>query len=140
LRERRPRRRAPQAAAPAFGGTRFDIRPFLRGVRAVNMREFLSGLEARDVKIWKEGDKLRVRAPEGALTEVDREHLRVHRDALLRFFAAPNEGPQTVIAARDANEPVTYPLSSSQRRLWLLEQLAPGPRYHIHLRIAWNGD
>jgi len=106
----------------------------------VNMREFLAGLEARDVKIWKEGDKLRVRAPEGALTEVDREHLRVHRDALLRFFDAPNEGPQTVIAARDANEPVTYPLSSSQRRLWLLEQLAPGPRYHIHLRIAWNGD
>lgn len=106
----------------------------------MNMREFLAGLEARDVKIWKEGDKLRVRAPEGALTEVDREHLRVHRDALLRFFDAPNEGPQTVIAARDANEPVTYPLSSSQRRLWLLEQLAPGPRYHIHLRIAWNGD
>jgi amino acid adenylation domain-containing protein/FkbM family methyltransferase len=51
------------------------------------------------------------------------------------FHRAPDGSPDP--GARDPSGP--YPLSSGQRRLWLLHQLGPGPVYHLPAALRIEG-
>jgi amino acid adenylation domain-containing protein len=76
--------------------------------------ELLSELEARGIELWAEGDRLRFRAPEGALTSDLRERLAQHRTEVL-----------ALLRERGAHQGLEYPLSHQQRSLWFLHQTAP---------------
>jgi amino acid adenylation domain-containing protein len=80
----------------------------------------LDELSARGLQLRVEGDRLRVRGPEGALTGPLRERLAAQKDALITLLQGERR-PDLVQAPR-AGE---LPLSSGQQRLWFLTQLAP---------------
>src|SRR5258708_5957196 len=65
--------------------------------------ELLTALRARDVRVWVEGDRLRLSAPKGALTELVRRH-----EVLRTTFVEKEGHPVQVIGAA---LPVTVPLS-----------------------------
>ncbi len=73
------------------------------------------------IEIRAEGDRLRFRAPEGALTADLREQLREHRDELL-----------VMLRRLRAAEKHSAPLSWTQLGLWLVQQAAPdSAAYHV---------
>jgi amino acid adenylation domain-containing protein len=81
----------------------------------------LETLAERGIEIWVEGDRLRFRAPEGALSAELRLQLRNRRDELL-----------TALRHRGAAERQSSPLSWTQLGLWLVHQAAPeSAAYHV---------
>src|SRR5436853_712787 len=91
--------------------------------------EFLSDLQALGVKLWIDGDQLGYRAPAGALTPALRKQLAARKAEVLAFLseaAAPAaERPPLRPVARTGPGRM-LPLSFTQQRLWLLDQLSPG--------------
>ena len=82
----------------------------------------LAELGDRGIELWAEGERLRFRAPAGAMTPELRERIRARRAELL---------------ARLAGE---RPLSSSQERFWFLQRLVPGsPAYTIPACLDLQG-
>ena len=103
--------------------------------------EFLSFLRSQDIRVWLEGEKLRFRAPENALTPELRAEMSERKADILSFLSqvtdnAVKETPPIVPLPRDRN----YPLSFSQERLWFLDQLDPNsPAYNIHSATRFQG-
>ena len=84
-------------------------------------------------------------------TELSAEEKRLLLEKLLKERASQGNKestqPGTVSRAEQAPIPIVdrgqkyFPLSSAQRRLWLLDQLDPGnPVYNISLLLRFNGD
>ena len=95
----------------------------------MSLAELLDQAAARGVRFQLEGDRLRVRAPKGALTGELSAALRQYKDEIIVLLAERGSpGEQIPGAARDG----TIPLSLDQQRLWLLDQLQHAPAlYHI---------
>lgn len=75
-------------------------------------------LHAMGVRLWAEGDRLRINAPKGVLTEALRARLTEHKAALLTLLqAAAGEGATAITAVA---RPERIPLAPSQQRLWFL--------------------
>ena len=75
--------------------------------------ELLARLRDLDIKVWAEGDRLRVSAPRGVMTPELREDLAARKAEVLALLQAEIDAPGTA------------PLSSAQQRLWFLAQLQP---------------
>jgi aspartate racemase len=103
--------------------------------------EFLSYLRGLDIRVWVEGDKLRFRAPESALTPSLRAELGKRKADIIEFLSQTtddviSEAPPMVPLPRDRE----FPLSFSQERLWFLDQLDPGSAaYNIHSATRFQG-
>ncbi len=94
--------------------------------------EFLSYLRRLDVALSAEGGRLRISAPAGVVTPELQKELAARKAELLHFLkeaslAACPPPPPIVRIARDTE----LPLSFSQMRLWLLDQLSPGTATYI---------
>ncbi|HEY2517942.1 MAG TPA: condensation domain-containing protein, partial [Polyangiaceae bacterium] len=84
----------------------------------------LAELTRHDIHLAVEGDKLRVRAPEGAVSPQLRERLAQNKEALLRHLIAPDA-------------PAYFAPSSGQRRLWFLDKIHPG-RAEYNVVLGWR--
>ncbi len=76
--------------------------------------ELLNQLTQQGVQLWAEGDKLKFRAPQGALTTEQQILLKKHKADLLRVLGNPD----------------TCPVSFSQQRLWFLHQMEPDSAFY----------
>ena len=76
--------------------------------------ELIATLEARDIELWFEGDRLRFRAPKNALDVESRTRLGAERAEVL-----------AALRERAAAQLACHPLSYGQRSLWVLHQVAP---------------
>ena len=84
-------------------------------------RRFLNVLKERGVELWFEGERLRYRAPKGALTDEQRAELSLRRAEILAQLRADAAGQEK-----------TFPLSFSQRSMWFVHQQAPESwAYHV---------
>jgi amino acid adenylation domain-containing protein len=97
--------------------------------------QFLKQLQNLGIKVWAEGDRLRVRSSTGLSDEIKRE-LQERRPELLVLFAQVSQpgdsSPVLVRVDRSAPIAATY----AQQRLWFLDQLQPGvPNYNLSDRI-----
>jgi amino acid adenylation domain-containing protein len=103
---------------------------------------FLASLRGLGIQLAAEGDRLRMRAPKGALTPRLQEEIAARKPeilAALRRAAAATTVPPLVRAPHVPGK--QYPLSYSQRQLWLLDQLDPGnPSYNIPQAIQITGS
>jgi amino acid adenylation domain-containing protein/thioester reductase-like protein len=105
----------------------------------MDLRNYLEGLSRLEIKIWVEDERLRVKAPAGTLTQEVRDTLARHRDEIIAFlkkgdgaFGAFDLVPRSARTDRAS-------LSSSQLRMWFMEQLVPGtPLYHLHVRVRFE--
>ena len=89
----------------------------------MNVVEFLASLAKLDIRLWLEGDNLRFSAPEGAFTPAIRDQVVARKPEIIDFLRQArklNEAPIPVVS-REGNLPVSF----SQQRLWLLDQLNP---------------
>jgi amino acid adenylation domain-containing protein len=87
------------------------------------------------VKLWVESGELRFRAPKGAVTPELRGMLQARKPELIAWL-----GSQPAVAIPRIPEAQDYPLSSGQRRLWVLAQMDEGSAvYHIPLALRLDG-
>ncbi len=87
--------------------------------------EWVRDLAGRSVELWVEGDRLRFRAPKGAIGAAERAELSARRDEVLAHLRAEASAHAT-----------TLQLSLSQQSLWFLHQQAPkSTAYHVALPV-----
>src|SRR5438128_9995105 len=90
--------------------------------------EFLAYLRRLEIKVWAEGEQLRVRGPKEALTPAVRADLAHHKAELLTLLqqARASSQPTAPPLRPLAHEQTALPLSFSQERLWFIDALQPG--------------
>ena len=90
----------------------------------MTLEELRRQLDALDVKVWIDQDKLRVSAPPGVLTAELQAELARHKPAIMAALRQTGE-----VAAngglRPMPRPADIPLSFSQESLWVFQQLHP---------------
>jgi amino acid adenylation domain-containing protein len=100
----------------------------------MTVTEFLSDLRKRDVSLWLEGDRLRLRAPKNVLNaELQAELTRRKEDIVLSLRAATArpQAPMPVLQPVPQDGPLLP--SFGQQRLWFLQQMDPQSSvYNIH--------
>ncbi len=103
--------------------------------------DFISILREKDIKLQLEGEKLKINAPKGALTDDVKDELRLRKAEVISFLRAAKgelgdiKGDIPVVK-RDQE----LPLSFAQTRLWLLDQIQPNSlAYHMPMAVRLKG-
>ena len=97
--------------------------------------EFMDQLRQSGVKLWVEGDRLKFRAPEGAVTPALLADLKGRKAEILVHLR-----PTPAYAIEPVEPRASYELSPAQRRMWVLAQLAgESAAYNIPLHQFLEG-
>src|SRR5438270_1085901 len=103
--------------------------------------ELLLELRNLGARVWLEDDRLRVAAPQGALTNEIRRELKDRRSELLDWLKRQGAGRHPRPALMAMTRPERMPLSYAQQRLWFLYQMeGPGATYNIALALRLEGE
>ena len=88
----------------------------------MNQHQLLGELFHRGVKVWADGDQLRVRAPQGALTPELRDSLAVHKQEILSLVCSSNIAhvlPMYPLSPLHGMAICPCPLASNASGTWL---------------------
>ncbi|HTG35054.1 MAG TPA: amino acid adenylation domain-containing protein [Thermoanaerobaculia bacterium] len=105
--------------------------------------DLLARLRQSGGELLLEGDKLRLRAPKGALADDLRAALAARRDEIVELLRRAQGGEDSPRARtiRRAPRDGGLPLSFSQTRLWFLDRLAPGSAtYTLPFALRLSGE
>jgi amino acid adenylation domain-containing protein len=80
----------------------------------VNLTELLQSANRQGIELWFEGDKLRFRAPQGALSPELRTALKEQKEALLVH-----------LRQQEAEQVSQYPVSYGQQGIWITNETYP---------------
>ncbi|MDX1695322.1 MAG: condensation domain-containing protein, partial [Ketobacteraceae bacterium] len=101
--------------------------------------ELLSSLAKKDIRLWLEGENLRFSAPEGAFTPEIRDQIVAAKPQIIEFLKQAQKLRKKGIEAADREGKI--PVSYSQQRLWLLNQINPGDTtYNIPAAFRIRGN
>jgi amino acid adenylation domain-containing protein/non-ribosomal peptide synthase protein (TIGR01720 family) len=106
----------------------------------VTLDELLAELERSGVRVSGQGERLLVRAPEGALTPSLREALARHKPELLGRQSDTGTAEPPGSGMRRTPRGGSLPLSFAQQRLWFLDQLGAGVAYSIPWACRLDGS
>lgn len=103
------------------------------------IHEFLAELDQQQIKFKLDGDQLRIRAVQQALTPTMTEQLRLRKEEILAFLRE-RPAQSTVPALQAEPRPGVLPLSYAQERLWFLAAMeGPSATYNIPLALRLQG-
>ncbi len=117
----------------------------------MNIKQFIAELSQQGVKLWVEGEQLRVNAPKGVLTLETRDLLAKNKAELILLLHEKNarackrsaQGAiptDTDLPLIKTECPQNLPLSFAQEQLWLLNQLEPdNPFYNEQVALKLHG-
>lgn len=101
------------------------------------MNQLLEKLNELSIKLSLKGDNLDIQAPKGSVTPNILEEIRNHKNEIVSFLK--NISSKTTIQKSEERE--NYPLSSTQKRMWLLHQMNPeNVAYHIPMMFEIEGN
>lgn len=105
------------------------------------IEQLLSHLNALDVKLWVEGDRLRLNTPKGVLTPELMDELGARKGEVIAFLQSANSVSQlSSLSIQPRAKDEVPPLSFSQQRLWFLDQFEPGnAAYNIPMAMRLKG-
>jgi amino acid adenylation domain-containing protein len=103
--------------------------------------QLLSSLKEQDVRVWIDGERIRVSAPSGVLTAEQRAQIELHKDRIREHLRMTESRAASDEVAFDAGRVAgEFPLSSAQQRLWFLDRLDPGTtEYNIAAAYELRG-
>jgi aspartate racemase len=105
----------------------------------VELIELLDTLAQRGVQLSADGERLRCRAPQGALTPEIRAALEAHKPAILASLRTSGQGAALPPLVR-VDRASRLPLSFAQQRLWFLAELEPeSAAYNIPAAVEMSG-
>ena len=106
----------------------------------MNIEQLVVDLSKQGVKLWVEGEQLRVNAPKGVLTLETRDLIAKNKAELIFLLHEKNADTDTDLSLIKAERPQNLPLSFAQERLWLLNQLEPdNPSYNEQAALKLHG-
>jgi|GEM_PF-1755277 acyl carrier protein len=104
------------------------------------VEEILLELVALDIKVWHQDGKLKINAPEGAISPSMRTELTGRKEELLAFLMK-NSGTSGNRSIPPFDRSLPVPLTHGQERIWSLSRLDPGSgRYHVPLVFELSGN
>jgi aspartate racemase len=102
--------------------------------------ELLTQLRNLDVKLWVEGDRLRYRAAKDTLTPDLLDQIKAHKSEIVSFLSQVSAANSNLAPIVPVPREESFPLSFTQERLWLLNQLDPNsPAYNIPIPLRLEG-
>nr|WP_211178745.1 non-ribosomal peptide synthetase [Brasilonema octagenarum] len=110
------------------------------GKVSVNIKQWVADLTKQGVKLWVDGEQLRVNAPKGVLTPETRDLLAKNKAELILLLKEQNADTATDLPLIKAERPQNLALSFAQEQLWLLNQLEPdNPFYNEQAALKLHG-
>lgn len=109
---------------------------------AVSAAVLVSELSKLGITLYREEDRLKYKAPPGALTQELLLEIRHNKDALLAFLpqGKPAESAVSPIVRRPVKPGDPIPLSSAQQAFWFRDRLMPGnPAYNVATAFRLRG-
>ena len=107
----------------------------------MNLKKFVAELTEQGVKLWAEGEQLRVRAAKGVITPNLRDVLALHKAELVKLLQKQSNASDTSIPQVPASLRRNLPLSFAQEGLWFLSQLEPtNPFYNEAVALRLHGS
>ena len=90
----------------------------------MSIMKFLSHLRGLKVKVWLDGERLRVKAPNGVMNSELKAQLKEHKEELLRFLQSTQEKPKDADTTPKKQEIL---ISHEQRTIWIYYRLRAHP-------------
>ena len=106
----------------------------------MSLAALLEQLRRLDIRVWEDGQRLRVSAPTGALTPDLQEQLVAKRSEILALLQQQTEAAQEPMLRR-VDRRASLPLSFAQERMWVLHHIEPASAaYHIVYADRLRGE
>jgi amino acid adenylation domain-containing protein len=117
-------------------------RPCVPDRRPEGVVALLDSLASRDIRVWLEGDRLRVNAAKGALDDSLKSLIGSRKEELIAALRAGNAAgwPRAGDTIPRLPRGGLLPVSSAQQRLWFMDRMDPGrSTYNIGLGVRFRG-
>ena len=105
----------------------------------MNVLDLLSQLRRAGIQLSLDGDKLKIKAPQGAMTDEVKAQLKEQRDQIVEFLRE-SQVQQTQSSFEILDRTGKLPLSYTQLALWTMDRLNPGSiAYNLPMAFLFTG-
>ncbi len=105
----------------------------------MNVLDLLSQLRRAGIQLSLDGDKLKIKAPQGAMTDDIKAKLKEQKDQIVEFLRESQAQQQSSFEIVDRSGKL--PLSYTQLALWTMDRLNPGTiAYNLPMAFRFTGE